>query len=364
MLDSPSPAALARYLSGESDAAEVTEIGHWIESDPEYRAQVDAMRAMWTRPAVADFDPDDTIWQRITSLMETEFVRPRLVEQPSPQSVPQSVRSKPEHFVRVGHASRRSLAWRTPMIAAYLVIALVGGAVMWRAPWRGRLAPTTVAMREIVTQRGQQAVLDLADGSRVRLGPESSIRLPTNFGDNAGSRDLTLEGAAFFSVTHDRAHPFRVRTRSGVAEDLGTEFVVTDYPETHGMRVIVASGAVAIRRPIAPDNAPPLATLTKGMLARLDKAGTAVVRQDVDVAAYLAWTHGELAFDGMPLREAVPELSRWYDLDITLADTTIGERRVTASFADESATSALRRLALALNLRIQRHGRVVKLRPL
>jgi transmembrane sensor len=355
MADNIPPAALARYLSGECDAGETTEVERWIASDPKHLALVDLMRVIWARPAAAeaDFDTDDAIWQRIARRMEEEPARPSLVH-----------RRTPDHTMLAAQLPSNHSRWRIGVIAAAAVLMFAAGSTLWREQLSTRSeVQVATAAREIVTHRGQQAVLDLADGSRVRLGPESKLTISGGLGNGSGTRDVSLEGTALFTVTHDSAHPFRVHTSAGVAEDLGTEFVVTDYPETRGMRVMVAAGMVAIHRRNTGASTPPLLILTKGMIARLDTAGTATVMQGVDIQSYLSWTRGALAFNGMRLREVVPELSRWYGVDVTLTDSALGERRVTASFEGESVAHVLRRLALALNLHVERHGHVVKLRP-
>jgi ferric-dicitrate binding protein FerR (iron transport regulator) len=190
----------------------------------------------------------------------------------------------------------------------------------------------------------------------VVLAAESRLRIPTDFNSVNHTRDLYLDGAAFFDVHHDSTRPFRVHTATGVAEDVGTAFVVTEYPETRGMHVVVASGVVAVKRGGGRDGAPPLLTVRAGNLARLDTTGTATLTRHVNVASYLAWTRGGLGFDGTPLREALPQIMRWYDLDLTLGDSALAERRITASFEDEPASRVIQRLALALGLRVEQRG--------
>jgi transmembrane sensor len=222
-------------------------------------------------------------------------------------------------------------------------------------------------MRELVTSRGERATGNLPDGSRVILGPDSRLRIPATFAaarSAVGSRDVHLEGEAFFEVTHDSTRPFRVQTSHGVAEDLGTEFVVTAYPETGATRVVVASGLVALKqRDGAPNTAPRpvLLSLSPGDLGRLDSTGTATLRRNVDVSAYVGWTNGELIFDEVPIRDAMVRLARWYDLDIRLADSSLAGLKLTATFHDEPVSRVLQALEIALRVRAEQDGRIVTL---
>ena len=120
--------------------------------------------------------------------------------------------------------------------------------------------------------------------------------------------------------------------------------------------------AVAAPFPDAPSaDTLPLVTLSSGDLARLDSAGTATVRR-VDPAPYFAWTGGALAFNGTPLGDVLPQLARWYDLDIHI-DPRLGSRELTTDFSVESAPEMLRVLQIALNVQVERHGHLILLTP-
>jgi ferric-dicitrate binding protein FerR (iron transport regulator) len=101
-----------------------------------------------------------------------------------------------------------------------------------------------------------------------------------------------------------------------------------------------------------------LVTLHPGQLATLFPRARPTVSQ-VDTSIYLAWTEGRLVFTKTPLREAARELARWYDLDVRLADKSLANRHVTASFKDESPAEVLEYLANALDVRYERDGRTV-----
>jgi len=131
------------------------------------------------------------------------------------------------------------------MLAAAAVLILVAaGSLLVHARWRAADA----ALQAFTTRRSQTAVLELPDGSRLMLGPASRLRLAADGSAfRAGTaRDVYLEGEAYLEVKHDAARPFRVHTAAGVVEDIGTEFLVSAYPEAPGMRVVVATGAVAL----------------------------------------------------------------------------------------------------------------------
>ena len=330
---------LDRYVAGRASPDEMAALADWVNADPELRALVAAMGAAG-RPTGAERRDWDvrSAWQRLRRRMSRPLLH--LLSSPPP---------------RVRFLLSRMLT------AAALLILVAAGSLLVYGRWRAPAAE----LQGFATRRSQTAVLELPDGSRLMLGPASRLRLPANGGLRVGStRDVYLEGEAYLEVKHDAARPFRVHTAAGVVEDIGTEFLVSAYPDAPGMRVVVATGMVALYRPPSAGAARrPLLTLAHGDVAQLVASGVATVTHDVDVTSYIAWTRGDLGFDGTRLGDVVAALERWYDVEIRLTDSSLAERRLTATFRRESLSQVLELLALSLNVRVQRDGRTVVLTP-
>jgi len=331
---------LDRYVTGRASADEMAALAAWVNADPELRALAAAMGAAG-RPSGAERRDWDvrSAWQRLHRRMGSPPLH-LLSSSPPPVRVPVS----------------RMLA------AAAVLILVAAGSLLVYGRWRTAASE----LRAFATRRSQTAVLELPDGSRLMLGPASRLRLPANGGvfRASGTRDVYLEGEAYLEVKHDAARPFRVHTAAGVVEDIGTEFLVSAYPDAPGMRVVVATGMVALYRPPPPTAGAarrPLVTLAHGDVAQVVASGVATVTHDVDVTSYIAWTRGDLGFDGTRLGDVVPALERWYDVEIRLTDSSLAERRLTATFRRESLSQVLELLALSLNVRVQRAGRTVVL---
>jgi transmembrane sensor len=332
---------LERYVSRHGTPEELAELEAWVGRSSDLQALAEAMRLAGRAPgAQSDAWDADAAWRKVSRRMRW-FRRPGFAP----------------------GAGRHSVWFRWAIAAC---LALAAGSSRYIFESRDHALTPTAASRDVVTRRGERVAFNLADGSRVILGPESRLSIPGSYSRAGSPRDLLLEGQGYFVVTHDSLRPFRVHTSFGIAEDLGTVFVVTTYREARGMRVVVASGKVALRqskagRPASADSNP-LVTLSSGDIARLDSAGTATVSQ-ADPASYLAWTEGALVFNGTQLGEVIPQLARWYDLDIRLADNRLVARRLTATFHDQSVSQVLDLLALSLDLKVERDGRHVTLRP-
>jgi ferric-dicitrate binding protein FerR (iron transport regulator) len=236
--------------------------------------------------------------------------------------------------------------WAAGLAAA----GLVGGVALTQ--WK---APAAVAFRTIHTAPGERATVRLADGSVVVLGAHSTLRYSAQFG--ARDRDVQLDGEAYFTVAHHAGAPFSVYTRHAAARVLGTAFVVKAYATDAKTQIVIAEGRVALRQSSAPSSSG--TTLVEGDLARIDSVGMITVTRGVAPAGYLDWTHGRLVFTDALLGDIIPELERWYDLDIRLADPALAKARITQTLDVESAGDAIASLEHISGFTWHRSGRVV-----
>jgi transmembrane sensor len=338
--------ALGRYLAGELPAAEVEELQRWIDASPEHAELVEQLRRLWAgEPRVGETWDVEAAIRRV---MQPSTEPARIIR------LPTFYREEPPST----WARARRLALR---VAA--VVALVAGGVWMLERGAPAGSEDQIATSEVRTPRGQRAALRLPDGSEVMLGPATTIRYAVARG--RGPRTVELDGEAYFTVTHDAARPFTVHTAHGVATDLGTRFGVRAYAADSAVDVAVAEGEVALS-PVRAGETTPAAheqvVLSVGDLGTATASGRLRAERGVDVASRLAWTEGRLVLDAIPLRDAVVQLGRWYDLDIRVADSSAGRKRLKASFKHESAAEALRLIAASLELRLDRQGDVVTLR--
>ena len=250
-------------------------------------------------------------------------------------------------------AGREDPGWMvTPYLkAAAVLLVLAGGAFVWRGI---RGSADGAAARTFATTVGERRQFRLADGTGVVLGPESRLIIDPRSAD----RSVSLQGAGYFAVAHDASHPFTVKVGTVKIQDVGTAFSIqTD--ESGGIRVAVASGSVALG-PRESDGASAevlrardRATVNAGGLVGIERSAVS----DDD----LAWVQGRLVFRDTPVMQVGAELSHWYGVRLRLADSTLSNLHLTASFSGESVDRVLNVIALSLGARIEREGNVATL---
>ncbi|SER25324.1 FecR family protein [Sphingobium sp. YR768] len=212
------------------------------------------------------------------------------------------------------------------------------------------VAPSAMLRLRADHQSGVAEVqkISLADGSVVQLAPLSAIAV-----DYAnGRRDVTLlKGEAFFTVTPDRRHPFRVIGERATITVLGTAFDVREVQdEAHPAFVGVEHGRVQVA---LMHGRPHL--LTGGQAAAIGPAG-AIQRQAIAPAQVAAWRARQLIVQDEPITEAIERLRPWFGGMIVTHGSALAQQRLTGIFNASDPVQALRGMARAYGGRVTMIG--------
>lgn len=346
----PDWSVLDRYFSKECTPDEADAIARWVAADSSHADLIAFVRRLWQESgsAVPAID-EDAGWSALSARMH--MARGHTTAVRTPRVAP---------LTMIGERNRPASIARAALAAAGLVAAVALTAVWWsnhRTIVPAELAGTGL---DYATERGQRAEIMLVDGTRVWLSVDSRLHIPGGYGTRV--RDVELEGEAYFAVQHDDAHPFRVHTAGSISEDLGTEFSVRAYPGDSTTVVIVAEGAVAVQRPASTGaNHGPGTALTRGQMGRLGPSGKVAIVDGVNLDALQSWRRGRLELDEVPLGRAIVELERWYDVKVTLGDSTLARVPLTATFDNQTVDEAFAVIAGALDGEYRRDGRKVRL---
>lgn len=167
-----------------------------------------------------------------------------------------------------------------------------------------------VQMRELNNPKGQRSAVKLPDGSEVYLGADSKLSIPQKF--TGLSREVRLEGEAFFEVAKNPQKPFIIHTGTVQTRVLGTSFKIEAF-KGQQLRVSVATGKVRVDD-YSKGVHQPLAILTPGQL--LDYTSGAAQLTTVNVEELNAWKKARLSFHNQSLGEITKTLERWYDVSV------------------------------------------------
>lgn len=242
--------------------------------------------------------------------------------------------------------------WQQPLLRrAAAVAAVVGVTAIWRATMSPAAAPNSY-----VTATGTSRDIRLPDGTAVRLGPASTMELAAGFG--RGNRQVSLQGEAWFQVTHDVARPFAITVGTTTVEDVGTAFLVRESPSRE-VSVRVVEGVVRLRsRGPARDT---IVTLRAGDRGVSNASGIMVAAGVVTTADAAALSAGRLAFSDASMIEVQDALHRWYGVTLVLADSAVWSRHVTADLTGEPVARVASVLGLTLGVAAAVQGDTITL---
>ncbi|TSJ42640.1 DUF4974 domain-containing protein [Mucilaginibacter corticis] len=172
------------------------------------------------------------------------------------------------------------------------------------------------------TARGEQSPypLILSDGTKVWLNAASSITFPTAFTGN--ERIVKVAGEAYFEVTHDKLHPFKVISDKQEIAVLGTHFNIKSYPDDQTISTTLLEGSVKVRDLSSGQSG----VLKPGQQSNLDRTNRKIAISTVNIEEIVAWKNGFFVFDNQNISNIMQAMSRWYDVDVKFKHPNNNER--------------------------------------
>lgn len=206
--------------------------------------------------------------------------------------------------------SRRRFA----SMAAGAGLVAVTGAALWRY----------VAPERYATAIGETRMVQLPDGSNIRLNTNSAI-------DVAFEKEIRqvrfVKGEAHFKIARDTTRPFLISARDGDVESSDTELNLRVKPELTELTVL--DGKVAVL-----DHGRTLTEVSSGSNATIRAAAISVVPLPKnELAQKTAWQQGEIYLQGETLAQAVEEFNRYREAPMVISDGRIANIRVGGMFS-------------------------------
>lgn len=208
-----------------------------------------------------------------------------------------------------------------------------------------------IAYNILTTPRGGQYQLTLADGSKVWLNAESSIRFPTHF--IGKERRVQITGEVYFEVAKNAAMPFMVEVGETEINVLGTHFNVNAYDI---VKTTLIEGSVLVAREDA------RMVLKPGQQAQVTTSGKLDLLENADLNETLAWKNGLFQFNNADIETVMQQVARWYDVEV------IYEGKVTKLFGgsiprDMSASNVFKALELTGGVHFKIEGKTIIVKP-
>ena len=219
---------------------------------------------------------------------------------------------------------------------------------------------------EILVPYGSKTMIVLSDSTKVWLNSGARLKYPNSF-DNF-TRDVYLQGEAYFEVVKNKQQPFLVHSNGMDIRVLGTKFNVKANADDDFVEAVLLEGAievlgvkktdghshdVVILEPgqkltlhVDKDEYKLQSVRTDGMfIPEMDHAkaeiNKASITKNANMELSTAWTKNKLVFAKERFEVVKIKLERWYGVSIEVKDPEILNYHFTGTFDNETIEQAM-----------------------
>lgn len=331
---------LLRYLRKQTSEDENATVSAWLDGSAERQRELAELRRMVEVGSVVDRRVDSGEVPQVEDVIWRAEAR--------------VVRSVERGGAGLGRRLRPRRSWlRWSDWAAVGVVGVVC-AVLWQAVAQLGGGDAMVPIQEFATGPGETEMVRLTDGSVIRLGPDSRLSAAWPVESLQGStREVTLQGEAFFAVATDEARPFRIVTDAGTVQVLGTRFHLAAGADELAVAVIEGRVALAGQGHEVQVGAGQTTSLLRGQ------------PQDLTVAPPMEnvapWLDDFLIFHDTPLGVAMAEVEKRYRTNVVVGDPVLLDRTLTMWFESKSLEEVMTVVCSVVDARCSIAGGVVRM---
>ncbi|MDR0824980.1 MAG: FecR domain-containing protein, partial [Prevotella sp.] len=208
---------------------------------------------------------------------------------------------------------------------------------------------TTDEYIEIKTNPGMITQLTLPDSSKVWLNSESSLKYPLKF--TGETREVTLNGEAYFKVEKDLKHKFIVSTANNIRiEVLGTEFNVEAYSKNEDVITTLVNGKIGLSYLSAENDVRHL-LMTPNQKSVYNTLNRTAVTTSVDVESDIAWIDGKIIFNNTSLENALKILSKRFNVDFIIKNPKLKDYSFSGTFEHQRLDRILEYFKISSNIK-------------
>lgn len=212
------------------------------------------------------------------------------------------------------------------------------------------IASNAPGLTTLSVPRAKNYLIKLSDGTRISMNSKTILRFPFQFPGN--TREVYLEGEAFFKVAKDKAHPFIVHANGNEIQVLGTEFNVNTYDSLSVKTALLEGSVRASNRNSTVQLKPGFeATSSPDREFRINK---------FDPAEVLSWMQGRFYFHNSSLQDLSSLLSRWYKVSVVFQNPEHMKKRFSGEILkNQSVEFFLDNLRLSNNIPLKYKNGIV-----
>jgi transmembrane sensor len=311
---------LVRYLTNDLNMQEVRQVEDWIQANEENKRHFDQVMLIWEQSLNTfpkkKIEPDDAwirLKQRITHDEEMSGFR----------------RFRNLHFV-----------WRAAAIFVLCFCAGIIGYIMLQSERNANVTTLQIA------SAGKVLTDTLPDESVITVNKNSFLSYPSEF--KGATREVTLNGEAFFKIKADKKHPFIVHANDVTVKVVGTSFnIKTVNGKTE---VVVESGIVVVQKKGRSE------TLVAKQKTETSWHDTTLIKSTITNHLYNYYRSKEFICESTPLDELIEKLNEAYNAEIELGREGLKDVRITTVFRNEPLDNIIDVICQTFKIRADKKG--------
>jgi transmembrane sensor len=341
---------LIQYLEGSVNDAVKSDIDLWLNASPENRIFLDRLRDAWeNRQDLLEIRDEVRIkdWKIISDAISEKTGERKVA----------TIKSISRWYMRA---------------AAILLLFLTTTLGFFVGRDQTHRVSLDKGFHELVVPQGEKSQLILSDGSKVWVNAGSTLRFPNVF--NAESRDVWLDGEAYFEVSHDRTRLFLVHTSDLDVKVHGTKFNVKAYSSENIIEATLIEGSVSLEtRNVFNQKRQEVflqpfhkAIYLKKKVTYIDRdiarevseplqIKKIIISNAVQVEPAISWREGKLVFVDESFDNIALKLERRFGVNIIIQSDQIRKIKYTGVLKNISIEQALKAIQLSahFNYKIQ-----------
>lgn len=208
----------------------------------------------------------------------------------------------------------------------------------------------------ITSNLGEKKQVVLPDSSLVTLNSGSSITYPEFFAGE--TRQVKMDGEAFFEVSHNPDQPFWVTTPILKTKVLGTSFNIRAYTDNPDIKISLATGSIQVSEE---NNV--LATLKPDEQLLFDKGtGNHLVTKQSTIKD-ISWLDNIIVLDDHSLEETLRIVERWFNVKLHMLTEDVTNKTISGKFINPTLEETIESLELLTGAQITSENQVEPQKP-
>lgn len=322
---------LAKYMAGEANEKQTQSLAEWVNNNPENRALFNEIKSDW-------------------KIMDTMNIRFNVND--AWNKLHKRIITNGESTLTIDFNTRQRSSYRyflTPMrIAASLLLLATLGISLVFITGRTEKVDVITAFNE----KGKE--ITLPDGSLVYMNANTSLGYSKRF--NKRTREVRLNGEAFFEVSPDKSKPFIIYADNARVKVLGTSFNVDARGNNDQVEVYVSSGIVELAEAGNQNNRILLQPGNIGLISHKEISAMRAKNENC-----IAWKTGNLTFHDTRLVEVTSLLNEIYNVKIVMHEPGLDTTRINGSYQDDPLDDILKAICKQNHLTVEKSADMIYL---